>query len=160
MIHNFLIMTSPNGNTFRVSGPLCGEFTGSPSNSPHRGHWRGALMFSLICAWINSWVDNRKAGDLRRHRAHYYVIVMICLKFRRWFQRWDNNICRTIFLVKHPAHVLIPLKCCQNFMVVLLPVMMIQELFCFCLLPNLKRYFVLESPTCYGGRMRSLALHI
>ena len=33
-------------------------------------------MFSLICAWINGWVDNRKAGDLRRHRAHYGVSVM------------------------------------------------------------------------------------
>ena len=25
----------------------------SPVNSPHKGQWRGALMFSLICAWIN-----------------------------------------------------------------------------------------------------------
>ena len=33
-------------------------------------------MFSLICAWINGWVNNREAGDLRRHRAHYDVIVM------------------------------------------------------------------------------------
>ena len=33
-------------------------------------------MFSLICAWINRWVNNREAGDLRRHRAHYDVIVM------------------------------------------------------------------------------------
>ena len=24
-----------------------------PVNSPHKGQWRGALMFSLICAWIN-----------------------------------------------------------------------------------------------------------
>ena len=39
-------------------------------------NWRGVLMFSLICAWINSWVNNREAGDLRRHRAHYDVIVM------------------------------------------------------------------------------------
>ena len=49
----------------------------SPVNSPHKGQWRGALMFSLICAWINGWVNNREAGDLRRHRAHYDVIVMI-----------------------------------------------------------------------------------
>ena len=48
----------------------------SPMNSPHKGQWRGALMFSLICAWINHWVNNREAGDLRRHRAHYDVIVM------------------------------------------------------------------------------------
>ena len=52
----------------------------SPVNSPHKGQWRGALMFSLICAWISSWVNNREAGDLRRHRVHYYVIVM-CIIF-------------------------------------------------------------------------------
>ena len=48
----------------------------SPVNSPDKGQWRGALMFSLICSWINSWVNNREAGDLRRHHAHYDVIVM------------------------------------------------------------------------------------
>ena len=50
----------------------------SPVNSPHKGQWRGALMFSLICGWINGWVNNRKAGDLRRYRGHYDVNVM-CL---------------------------------------------------------------------------------
>ena len=35
----------------------------SPVNSPHKGQWRGAVMFSLICAWINRWVNNRKAGN-------------------------------------------------------------------------------------------------
>ena len=48
----------------------------SPVNSPHKGQWRGALMFSLICDWINGWVNNREAGDLRRHRAHHDVIVL------------------------------------------------------------------------------------
>ena len=42
----------------------------------HKGQWRGALVFSLICAWINGWVNNREAGNLNRHRAHYDVIVM------------------------------------------------------------------------------------
>ena len=46
----------------------------SPVNSPHKGQWREALMFSLICAWINGWVNDREAGDLRRHRALYDVI--------------------------------------------------------------------------------------
>ena len=41
------------------------------------GIYAGTLMFSLICAWMNGWVNNREAGDLKRHRAHYYVIVMI-----------------------------------------------------------------------------------
>ena len=55
-----------------------------PVNSPHKGQWRGALMFSLICAWMNAWtmasqitsLTIGEAGDLRRHRAHYDVIVM------------------------------------------------------------------------------------
>ena len=42
----------------------------------HKGQWRGVLMFSLICSWIHGWVNNGEAGDLRCHRAHYYVIVM------------------------------------------------------------------------------------
>ena len=41
----------------------------SPANSPHKGQWRGALMFSLICAWVNGWVNHRQACDLRRIRA-------------------------------------------------------------------------------------------
>ena len=49
----------------------------SPVNSPHKGQWRGALMFYLICAWINGWVNNREPGDLRRYRAHYDVTIPI-----------------------------------------------------------------------------------
>ena len=48
----------------------------SPVNSPHKGQWRGALTFSLICVWINGWVNNCEADDLRYNRAHYDVIVM------------------------------------------------------------------------------------
>ena len=48
----------------------------SPVNSPHKGQWRVALMFSLICVWINGWVNNSETGDLRRYRAHYDVTIM------------------------------------------------------------------------------------
>ena len=48
----------------------------SPVNSTHKGQWRRVLTFSLIWARINSWVNNREAGDLRRHRVHYDIIVM------------------------------------------------------------------------------------
>ena len=37
-----------------------------------------SFEFSLIYAWINGWVHNREAGDLRRHCAHYDVTVMSC----------------------------------------------------------------------------------
>ena len=50
-------------------------------NSPRKGQWRGSSMFSLICASINGWVNNRDAGDLRCNWAHYDVIVVIILLF-------------------------------------------------------------------------------
>ena len=68
-------MTSSYGNIFRVTGHLCGEFTGHrefPTQRPV------ALMFSMIC--INGWVTNGEAGDLRRHRAHYDITVMYLRK--------------------------------------------------------------------------------
>ena len=57
--------------------PFVREIHRSPVNFPHKGQWPGALMFSLIYAWINDWVNNREAGDLRRQYGHYDVIVMI-----------------------------------------------------------------------------------
>ena len=88
------IMTSSNGNIFRVTGHLCGEFTG-----PRQ--WHGALMFALICVWINGWVNNREAGDMRRHRARYDVIVMggctcICISEQRHhLTMWWLGACLT-----------------------------------------------------------------
>ena len=60
------MMTSLNGKIFRVTGHW--EFTG-PRWIPRKGQWHGALMFSLICVWINGWVNNREAGDLRCNRT-------------------------------------------------------------------------------------------
>ena len=64
-------------------------------NSPHKGQWCGALIFSLICTWINGWVINREAGNLRRHRAHYYIIVTqrkFLSFFRGHWQFWIRNL--------------------------------------------------------------------
>ena len=55
------------------NSPVTGEF---PAQRPVTG----ALMFSLICAWVNGWVNNREAGHLRRHRADYDIIVMVWKK--------------------------------------------------------------------------------
>ena len=49
----------------------------SPVNSPHKGQWRTALIFTLICVWINGCVNNREARDFRRYYAHYGVTVML-----------------------------------------------------------------------------------
>ena len=62
--HHKVIMTSSNGTICSRRGQrLIGI----------------ALVFSLICVWINDWVNNREAGDLRRYRTHYRVIVMVSL---------------------------------------------------------------------------------
>ena len=65
----------------------------SPVNSPHNGQWRGALLFSLICVWINGWVNNREAGDLSRYRAYYDVTVMC-----QWWITVNEHI---IILILH-----------------------------------------------------------
>ena len=48
----------------------------SPVVFPHKGRWHGVLMFSLMFAWTKSWANDRDAGDLRRHCAHYDATVM------------------------------------------------------------------------------------
>ena len=73
---HFNMMTSSNGNIFRVTGPLCGEFTCHRCIPLTKASDAELWCFLWSAPWINGWVNNREAGDLRRHRAHYDVIVM------------------------------------------------------------------------------------
>ena len=66
---------------FSASLAICAGNSPVPVEFPHKGQWHRVLMFSLICVWINGWVNNRKAGDLRRYRGHYDVTVMILFHF-------------------------------------------------------------------------------
>ena len=59
---------------FRVTGPLCGEFTGHQWIPLTRAS--DAELWCFLCAWIHGWVNNHRAGDLRRHCADYDVTVM------------------------------------------------------------------------------------
>ena len=68
----------------------------SPVNSSHKGQWRGALMFSLICVWINDWVNNREAGDLRRHRGHYDVTVMLMISIMEGWITYNVQVTTTL----------------------------------------------------------------
>ena len=70
---------------------LCAGNSPITGDSPHKGQWRGALMFSLIYAWINGWVNNRETGDLRRHRALSDAIVMKYTRFCILRCGWDLN---------------------------------------------------------------------
>ena len=87
------------------NSPVTSEF---PS-SPHKGQWRGALIFSLICAWIDGSVNTREAGDFRRHRAHYDVTVMFLIHVYSLFNgcnaksvlcnMWHYNLSRESMVV-------------------------------------------------------------
>ena len=83
---SLIMMTSPDGNICRATGPLCREFTG------HR--WIPITMASdaeLWCLlwsapWIKGWINSYESGHLRRHRTHYHVIEMCYFEVRKgWF---------------------------------------------------------------------------
>ena len=73
-----LMMTSSNETKNAALLAICAGNSPVTGEFPHKGQWRGGLMFSVICACINSSVNNRKAGDLRRRHAHYDVTAMHC----------------------------------------------------------------------------------
>ena len=90
------MMTSSNGNMFRVTGFCAGNSPVTAGNSPVPGEFPShrpvtwSFDVSLICAWTNGSVNNQDAGDLRRHRAHYDVAVMWCWIVIQWSgQQWD-----------------------------------------------------------------------
>ena len=79
------MMTSSNENFFRITGPLWGEST------DHR--WIPLTRASDAELWCFLWfvpeltnlsANNRDADDLRRHRAHYDVTVMINPSPKLW----------------------------------------------------------------------------
>ena len=72
--------------TFSALLAICAGIHRSTVNSPHKGQSRGALMFSLICALMDGWVNNRETGDLRRHRTQYDVTVIYRFSIL-WFWR-------------------------------------------------------------------------
>ena len=73
---------------FRRYWPFVRIIHRSPVNSHHKGQWRGALRFSLICAWITGW-ENHRNSDLRPHRARYDVTMMKCIFL-------NENVCISI----------------------------------------------------------------
>ena len=82
-----------------------------PVNSNTKASDADLWMFSLIWALINGWVNNREAGDLRRHRAHYGVSIMwfICLRYIGSTK--VMSLCKYICTYIHAKYIYpIPLK--------------------------------------------------
>ena len=54
-----------------------GFMMASTVHSPHKGQWRGALMFVWSAPWINGWINNRGSGYLRRVLYIHYSDVIL-----------------------------------------------------------------------------------
>ena len=74
-VSNFPLQKPDNMMRHQIE-PFSALKTICAGNSPQKVQWRGALLFSLICAWMNGSVNNREAVDLRCHHAHYDVTAM------------------------------------------------------------------------------------
>ena len=72
----YSMMTSSNGNIFRVTGPLCREFTCHRWIPLTKASDAELWCFLWFASWINGWVNNSDAGDLRCYRTHFDVIVI------------------------------------------------------------------------------------
>ena len=83
------MMASSNGYIFRATGV---DQLRGPVKSLHIGQWRGDLIFSLICSWISGWVNNNKAGDLRRHCAYYDSIVIETAAVFHWIHGTPTSV--------------------------------------------------------------------
>ena len=66
--------------TVSASLALCAGNSSVTGEFPHKGQWRGALIFSLICPWISGWANNREACNVRRHRGPNDVTVMDAIR--------------------------------------------------------------------------------
>ena len=89
-------MTSSNGNIFRVTGPLCGEFTSHRWIPLIKGQWRRVLIFSLIYAWIIGWVNNRETGDFDTQLRSLWRdcnALLFCLETQMYTHNQISWIC-------------------------------------------------------------------
>ena len=92
-----LMMTSSNGNIFRVTGPLCGEFTG-PRWIPRMKASDAELWCFLWSApWINGCLNNGEAGE-----SHYDVTVMYILKMDIYIYVTHEKVCFIFYVLILP----------------------------------------------------------
>ena len=104
---SIFMMTSSNGNIFRVTGHLCGKFTGLRW-FPHKGQWRGALMFFFYLCLNKRLRKHSWGGNLRRYCAHYGVIAMfkaiyISIEFRLPSHRYIYTNIKMVPLKLHQS---------------------------------------------------------
>ena len=106
--HNSVLENTHNGHRhnnvirrkhFPCYWPFVRGIHWSLVDSPHKGQWCRALMFSLMCTWTNAWTNMGIACDLSSHVVH--VTSLLCQSSpRHIFFIW------CLFYVDSPTHVL------------------------------------------------------
>ena len=133
----------------------------TPLDSPHDCQWRVTLMFSLIWSWTNGWEKKRDAGDCRRHRAHFELIVMFyfCLNLQHKCSSVETQLtiicrlcnCFSFLLLKIVSHIITSfchLETCH------IKIQLIH--FSLCLLSDVS---ILYRDFIYGIRLRAAKLY-
>ena len=104
-------MPSSNGNIFRATGHLCGEFAG-PRWTPHTKPVTRSFGVFFDLRLNNGWVNNGEAADLRRYRAHYDVTVMIqdggLMDLQHIEQFSDKYLTQNFFNLSTSLSVIVP----------------------------------------------------
>ena len=102
--------------TYSASLAICSGKSPLPGEFPAQRPVTQSFDFSLVCVRINGWVNNRETGDLRRHRAHYDVIVMMFIIRKReywvtvdsqtgiWIQHFKTIYCFTYMFFNQNAN--------------------------------------------------------
>ena len=87
-----VFMTPSNGNIFRITGPLCGEFTGHQWIPLTKASDTELWFFSFIWALTNGWVNNRNVDDLRLRHAHYDATVILASYYLTMYWNTSQHI--------------------------------------------------------------------
>ena len=78
-------MTSSNGNVSALLAICVGNLP-VPHEFPAQRPVPRSFDVFVDLVWINGWVNNREAGDLRRYRVHFDVIVTYYKNDLQWLE--------------------------------------------------------------------------
>ena len=90
---------------------------GSTVVSPYKCQWRGALMYSLMCATTNCWANSQHAGALRHHLDSIAQLLILSellygsVTWHRWLliMIWYYAIIKIeLFVVRNCQHTIQP----------------------------------------------------
>ena len=93
------------GKHFLHYWPFVWRIHWSPVNSPQKGQWHWSLMFSLIWAWINSWVNNSEADGTPSHPLWHHCNDMNGTWSKQKSSWVTNCYCKPTWLMPNVWHL-------------------------------------------------------